>query len=336
MLPYHTMAGTYIPAISSVLGSGGAVGDIAGGYPVTITGTGFVNGVTTFAVGGTPLTNVSITSSTTATATMPAKASGSYDVTATTLPSTGSTVATFEFFSPAQLVLTEWHRGPYAGSSGNSYAWPGTASAGGSGTQTAAPSTALSSYSPTIGTGLNGYASAQFVPGGSNKDMLMGARNRTMFTGASGTFIALAKTTTQYSTATAGAGNLLTELNVSGSLAAGISTSGFICSLYDGTSSKTTPVIALANNTWAACEMIFDGSSLVSRVNGGTQQSIACGGYSPTATTRYVCLSRPPAGGMFAGEVVEWIAVSSALSATNRDKIRSYFNTRYFPNGAQV
>lgn len=331
MFPIYAMmgVGTAIPTVTNVQSSGGAVGDIDGGYPVTITGTGFSSGVTTFAVGGTDLTNVTIVSATSATATMPAKAAGSYAVTATNTPGTSTINGTFEFFSPAQLNLTEWHRASYTGAP-----WVGNASSGTSASRDATLGVNPGNLAPTSGAAVNGRTPALFTRS-QKQDLYSPVSNTTLFNTSAGTFICLAKTTTQQAPSgfNYGDGNLLTDPN-NAETTAGITSSGFAACLYDG-AYKRTSAIALANDTWGACEMFFDGSTLSARVNGGTASSTACGPWTP------VNPSQPYMGwgyviNYFDGSILEWITSPTVISLANRNKIRSYLNTRYFPAGAQV
>lgn len=93
------------PTVSNV---SPASGDVAGGYTATITGTNFisVNGVT---FGGAAATNVTATSSTTITCTVPSHAAGVVSVEVTTATGTSAVNTLFTYFVPAapqQLDIT--------------------------------------------------------------------------------------------------------------------------------------------------------------------------------------------------------------------------------------
>jgi hypothetical protein len=90
----------------SVTGIGPSSGTPSGGTPVTITGSGFLSGATV-KFGGTTATNVTVTSSSTITATTPAHASGTVDVVVTNSDGQSGTLAggyTFTASNPAPTV----------------------------------------------------------------------------------------------------------------------------------------------------------------------------------------------------------------------------------------
>jgi hypothetical protein len=315
---------TVAPTVSGISTSGGAVGDIDGTYPCALVGTNFVIGATTFAVGGTPLTSVVVSSPTNATAVMPAKASGTYSVTATTSGGTSPGTTTFEYFSPAQLALTEWHRAPFA-----SAPWAANASAGSSSGRTATST----GFDPTPGTALNGKAPAHFDRA-SSQSLNAGAANNVLFSAGAGTFMCLARTTTQQAPIGTdyGDGNLFNDPS-NAETTMGIVAGGFVAAIYAG-AYKRAPLNALANATWGACEAVWDSTNLTTRVNGNTQ-SVAAGAWTPiTPSTPRIGLSY--GNGYLDGDVPEWMTSATAIPQATRDKIRSYLNTRYFPLAATV
>lgn len=317
-------SGAVAPTLTSVSTSGGAVGDIDGGYSATLTGTGFT-GATSVTFGGVAATSVVVVSSTSITCVVPARPSGASSVIVTTPGGSNAANSAFEYFSPAQLSLSEWHRAPYSAAP-----WAANGSAGASTGRTATST----GFDPTAGTAVNGRAPALFARA-SSQALNASVANNTLFSTAAGTFICLAKTTTQQAVSgTAyGDGNLLSD-PTNAETTAGLTSSGFVACIYDGAYKRPT-AIALANNTWGACEMVYDSSTLSTRVNGGTAQSVACGAYTPVTT------SAPKIGygyniGYLDGSILEWMTSTTAISLANRDKIRAYLNTRYFPSGAQV
>ena len=107
------------PAVSTISPTWGP---IAGGSLVTISGSCFVNGATV-SFGGTPAAGVTVTSSTTITATAPAHAAGVVNVVVTN-PDTQSTTVTNGFLygaggfftlAPCRVVDTRNAPGPYGG-----------------------------------------------------------------------------------------------------------------------------------------------------------------------------------------------------------------------------
>jgi hypothetical protein len=88
----------------TVTGIAPTTGSQAGGTAVTITGTGFLAGVTV-KFGGTSATNVSVVSATSITATTPAHASGIVDVVVTNTDNKSATLAqAFTFALPAPTI----------------------------------------------------------------------------------------------------------------------------------------------------------------------------------------------------------------------------------------
>jgi len=84
-------------SMSSVSPTSGAT---AGGTPITITGSGFRIGVTTVTVGGAPLINPVVTSSTTVTGQAPPGTAGSADIVVSTWGLTTTAAAAFTYVAP--------------------------------------------------------------------------------------------------------------------------------------------------------------------------------------------------------------------------------------------
>src|ERR1019366_2677729 len=80
------------PVVTGISPAAGPVGTV-----VTITGTGFVVGSTTAAVGGTPGTSVSCSTTTTCTVTSPSEAAGAVDVLVTDAGGTSTGVLADQF-----------------------------------------------------------------------------------------------------------------------------------------------------------------------------------------------------------------------------------------------
>jgi hypothetical protein len=104
---------TYLeaPTLTSV---SPAQGPSAGGATVTVTGTGFLPGMTV-AFGGVAGTVVGTPTATSATATTPAHAPGSTDITVVTAGGTATAAAAYTFLDPPHLVAVTPGQGPVLG-----------------------------------------------------------------------------------------------------------------------------------------------------------------------------------------------------------------------------
>ena len=111
-----------VPTVTAVNPNSGPT---TGGATVTITGTSFT-GATTVKFGGTPGTNLSVTSATQITVTTPARAAGPVDVTVTTVNGTSATGAadTYTYALTPTVSAVSPSSGPAAG--GNSVTITGT------------------------------------------------------------------------------------------------------------------------------------------------------------------------------------------------------------------
>lgn len=98
---YRAHLSTSVPAVTSVSPN---LGELAGGVPLTVTGTGFT-GATGGTIGGVALTSFLVVNDTTITAITPAKAAGTYDVAIAAPGGTGTLVAGFEAWAPSLLTL---------------------------------------------------------------------------------------------------------------------------------------------------------------------------------------------------------------------------------------
>ena len=109
---------TYLPT-PAVTAVSPAVGPVLGGTAVTVTGTDFVIGATTAAFGTAGATAVTCSSSSTCTATSPAEAAGSVDITLTTDGGTSAASGTatdqFTFYNDPAVTGVAPDQGPTAG-----------------------------------------------------------------------------------------------------------------------------------------------------------------------------------------------------------------------------
>ncbi|MDQ2780984.1 MAG: IPT/TIG domain-containing protein [Actinomycetota bacterium] len=314
------------PTLTSVSTSGGAVGDIDGGYPATLTGTGFT-GATLLSFGGTAVTIFTVVNATTITCTVPAHATGAVSVLVTTPGGTNTANTAFEYFSPAQLSLTEWHRGSYA-----SAPWAANASAGASSGRSAA----ATGLDPTAGTAINGKAPALFARA-SSQSLNASTANNNLFSTGAGSFVGLVlMTSIPYRAGSDyGDGNLCGDPS-NAETTFGVTNLGFSAAVYTATGYKRADVAYGPGTTaWGCVQGGWDGTNVMARVNGGTEVTTGSGAYKPTAS------STPKIGssygsGYLDGAIQEWMTSDTYLSTATRNKIRAYMNTRYFPGGAQV
>jgi hypothetical protein len=306
------------PTVSAVSTLGGAVGDIAGGYSATVTGTNFVVGATTFTFGGTSATGVTVASSTSATMTVPAHATGAVSVVATTTGGSSAANTLFRYFSPAELVISGWWRAPYAGSPFTPTASAGTSGANGN--------LITSGAAPTVGTSVNGYAPAScngttqsFVPGT--------APGTDLWTAAAGTSIVLAKA----ASGIAATANFYDEpclaTDNSGNLGMSFTTSGVRAGVYIA-GSKQTAFIAQATGAWFMAAGRWDSTNVNLRVNSTDATPVAAAGVVGVGSGAGF-LRNYISAQWFEGDALEIITARTALTAANLSDIRSYMATRY-------
>ncbi|MEI9901090.1 MAG: IPT/TIG domain-containing protein [Hyphomicrobium sp.] len=108
-----TNAYTYVAA-PTVTGVSPNIGPIAGGTPVTITGTNFT-GATNVTFGGSAATGVTVVNDTTITAVTPAHSAGLVDVYVTTPDGTGTGTNAYTFLGAPTVLSVSPNSGPTAG-----------------------------------------------------------------------------------------------------------------------------------------------------------------------------------------------------------------------------
>jgi hypothetical protein len=300
-----------------------SVGDIAGTYSNTITGTN-LTGATSVAFDFTAATSVVVVNPTTVTCVVPAHVTGVVDVSVTTPGGTGTLTSGFEYFSPAQLSLTGWWRGSYAGAP-----WAGTASAGASG----GVSQATAGSDPTAGTAVNGITPAHST-GAANQKLYAGATIGTLLPASSYTMITLCKP----GAAAAPVGVLYSDPSPVGDVYDGdvgfaYNTSGFKFYHCAGASTYQGPAyVATTSGAWHALAGRYDGTTMRFSVDGSADVTLASvnpGGAGWAASELSVFGAYGAAAGTFPGDVLEIITAVSSISDPNWSKIRAYFRTRY-------
>lgn len=308
-----------LPTVSSVVNAiSTSVGDIAGGYTVTITGTR-LTGTSAVTFGGTAATSIVVVDSATVTCTVPAKAAGTYTVQITATDGTASLASAFEYWSPAQLSLVVWNRASYSGAP-----WSGTASAGSSGGNQLQD---LAVTTPGTGTAVNGYTPIRFASGTGQR--LYGPNSDTVFGVSTGSIVVLAKA----DTAGADAANTvsvrgLVAVQGAGEFQMGHSTAGLRVSVYDG-AYQEVPSITQGTGAWFLAAARYNGSAVQARVNSGSFASNSTAAGNPVLSATATYLGASQAADTFDGDILEVLEGSLLLTDADVTKIRGYAATRY-------
>ncbi len=228
-------------------------------------------------------------------------------------------------FDPAVLDLSMWVRGDFASSP-----WSGVVSAGHSGERSLSETT----NPPSVGTTLNTWDSADFD--GTNDTLKATTGGATTWT----SYI----TDTAYTmsvlfwadAATADAGNADSYVNppivadaTQGAIGIGFTTSG-VRAWHQVGGDYASVALAATTGAWHLVQVRYDGTTLQTRIDGGSWSNQTRGHVSATA------LGAQPQFGMnyasnkfFNGKVMEIIVAPSALSDANCDNILDYTNARY-------
>ena len=303
------------PTLTLVATSGGAVGDIAGGYTATLTGTNFT-GATGVTFGGTAATALVVVGPTSITCTVPAHATGAVSVVVTTPSGSNAANTLFRFFSPAELPLSLWNRGDFA------VPWTANASTGAS---LANGSLVTAGSDPTAGTSYNGHVSANFASASSQ--YLTNPTDAAVLYGTSAkTIVALLAA----GGAVAPTGNVYDDaaIVVDANADTGMSytTSGYTMFVYDGAyKSKSVPM------SGSALHLVMgrhDGANLGMTLDSAAEVTQAAGNSAVMTGTLYV--GRGYLGAkFFDGKIEELMIASAVLTPSNYADIKSYCNTRY-------
>jgi hypothetical protein len=306
------------PTVSAVVNAiSTSVGDIAGGFPVTITGTDFT-GATGVTFGGTAATSVVVVGPTTITCVAPARAAGLVTVAVTTPGGTGSLASAFEYWSPAQLTANSWQRAAYAGAP-----WSGTASAGSSGGR------ALSAgVAPSVGAALNGYDTADF--NGTTSRLVSGVAADVLAPVAGYVVIALVFPRTVVSS-----GVFPNVYDWSGIVAdsygfgVGLSSSGIGVAHYDGAWKQTASPAAVSTSAWSLVRARYDGTNTAVAVNGGAWTgTTAAASRLTTGAIMTVGQANASVNNYLDGRLAE-LFIAASITDADVVRFRGYVATRY-------
>ena len=311
-----TLAFTYVssvPTLASVVSAVGAwsVGDIDGGYSVTLTGTNFT-GATGVTFGGVAATSVVVVNPTTITCTVPAHGTGSVSVVVTTPGGSNAANSLWRYYSPAQETLSGWWRGDYANP------WTPTASAGTSGSHgNLGPGVA-----PSVGAAVNGKHPAQ--ENGTTQWLQSAAAGSTLLSGTTFSFYALVN----LASLSASVGQYVDPTifaDQAGYLGLTYSSGGLLGWIFGG---GTTPANALSAGAWALVGLTYNGATLTSIVGSATQSALMSLS-SPLGSSLAVGggVGGSPGSTLMNGSIMEVITATSVLPSTA--DLRAYIATRY-------
>ena len=322
MLPVYAYlvgsgAGAPVPTLTSVSTAGGAVGDIDGGYSATLTGANFT-GATGVTFVGVAATSVVVVNSTTITCVVPSNPTGFASVIVTTPGGSNGANTYFRYFSPAELSLTGWWRGSYAGAP-----WAATASAGVSATT----GSLVAGVAPSTGTAQNGRTPATM--NGTTQYLTNATQLSTLFTAGAGSIVCLYKASVAKAAQGAGSEYLdpycFGDLG-NGGLALTYSSAGFKAVFYDGAYKVATA--AQATGAYALATMRWDSANLGLTVNSAAEVTTAAGAFAAAMANSVAMGSSYTNVGLLQGDMLEVLCINSKLSNAQIADIKSYANTR--------
>jgi len=316
-----------LPTVTSVVNAiSTSVGDIAGGYTVTITGTR-LTGTSSVTFGGTAATGIVVVGPTTVTCTVPAKPAGTYTVQITATDGTASLASAFEYWSPAQLSLSGWWRGSYT-APGADPRWTGTASAGGSGGRDLIAAVVTP---PGAGAAVNGFTPADFVPATPNGlDTNDPASSFLAVSAYSGWALVYFDAITANS-ATAYQNDVIVNSSTGGYMGVTARSSGLVYMYqYDGGFPQAQA--AVTAGAWQLVHFKYDGANMKIGVNGTWGSPVAAGNIAVGLGGEKLRFGQYASGGTFPmdGRALEYGFAASALSDGDlATKMRGYAATRY-------
>lgn len=304
------------PTLASVSTAGGAVGDIAGAYAATLTGTAFT-GATGVTFGGTAATSVVVVSATTITCVVPARPTGASSVIVTTPGGSNVANTAFRYFSLAELTISGYWRAPFSASP-----WTPTSSAGASGTN---GSLAEVTNPPVTGTAVNGFVPAAF--NGTTHVLTNASALASMVTDTAGSLVCLFNATTAIADPGSTSSYLDPSLISSGTsrLQLGFSAAGVRLSTFNGTAWDGVAA-ACGTAAWHLAQARWNSTTIEVRVDGGAWQTLA---RTIVTAGGSVQIGKNYDLAFLAGKILETATCQSRLSDATFDDMRSYVNTRY-------
>ncbi len=311
----YLYVGGAAPTLTLVATSGGAVGDIDGGYTATLTGTNFT-GATAVTFGGTAATAVVVVNSTTITCTVPAHATGLVSVVVTTPGGSNPANTAFRYFSLAELVISGYWRANYAGAP-----WVATATAGVSGTT----GNLVVGIAPSTGTAQNGKTPALFVAA-SSQYLTNPTDATTLYTTGAGSILVLFKAVS----AIAATGTIYQDpvfiRDSNSDLGMSFTTSGV--GAYAYSSGYVSNTVACATGAYHLAMMRWDGVNFGLTIDSGAEQTIACGALTTMTGTVVVGQGYAPNPYLDAN-ILELATAKYKVSNADYANAKAYINTRY-------
>lgn len=222
-------------------------------------------------------------------------------------------------FNPATLPLSLWVKAPYGGAP-----WSANASTGGSGTVPLA----TSGIDPTVGTSLNGKATAAFA-GASSQSLRTGTANNVLFSASGGAGWVLFNATSIPTTGGAAYtdGTFFTDPS-DGDTTFGLTSAGLSASILTGAGYMRVNVTFSTTGSWHLFQWKWDGTTLKARVDSGAYVTMAAGNVN-FAVVSNVSAGVSYAGIYFDGLIAEMATSASAISDANLDNVKSYVNATY-------
>ncbi len=300
------------PAIATISNSiSTAIGDTAGGYTVTISGS-LLTGTSAVTIGGVAATGISVVNDNSVTCTVPdLSTAGLKDVVVTTSSGTSTLTNGFRAWDPSELTLTGWWKAGSWTLSGSDI------------TQL----TDLSGNSRHFTAGSNfpqatTFNSRNAIDTNGTTQLGLSVGSATLLPTTGSTFIAV---TVPDTVSPGGVPSILTDasnwllyLPNGGGTSARASTR-----IWDSAYRTATSNTVLSNGNLYVVEYRHDGTDAFCRVNGNTGEQ-----GSATCTTRGGSGASMTWGNLFDGKSIEAIAYSGDMSLTDRDRFYSYAWTR--------
>lgn len=302
---------------SPLLGAGGTVTLTGTGFRVPDGSGGYLANVFDVRIGGALLTNLSIASDTSLTATYPAMAVGAVAVWINSFGGGAYSAATVGY-DPAALALTGWWRASYGGSP-----WAGTASAGSSATPTLS-----SGAAPAVGAAVNGLTPTDFD--GTNDNLAASVNTTSLFSAGAGALACLFNPDTAIAPAAEAYDDRPLATDVNGRIVLSHTTSGIRASVYNGAAWVKTASVAVGTGAWHWAFAWWDGTSLYCQLDDGSSVSVVVGGSGVTMGASVFQLGENyDTTKDYDGKILDLMTINATWSAQNIADLILYGNSRY-------
>lgn len=311
---------TPAPSISSLNYDQGQID--GGGQSIVITGLNFT-GATSVVFDATTASYV-VDSDTQITATLPAHAAGTINVKVVTAGG-DSNNASFEYWSPAQLSLTHWHR---ADSEWDGPPWAGEASAGTSSGRTFV----TAGSDPTDGATVGGYEALSFTDAQSLRDITRTWEN--LVTDAAYSILVVFNATGAVAEDTVNRYEESAFYSDTGGGAyigcgLGENAGSYYFSGYHFDIAYTGPSTLASLGVWNAGFSIFGGGNLRVSINAGAEATQVKDVILPGFTGNIRFNSYFGGGRGVPGDILETFVMDTEISAGNKTKTLKYLRQRY-------